>query len=81
MKAIIENQIQLFLNSSEINTVIFREFNEIIGCILDAISETGLRAMMPSNPIHFHYGYGSSHMWVRQMISGESKQQVIFVEF
>jgi len=78
MEAITQNTIKL-TDNLEINQTIFEEFNEIISCIVDSTSEVGLRALLPIMPLHFKIGFGGSHMWVKQIIGGEPKQQVIFV--
>lgn len=78
MEAIIENKILLL---DENNNELFQEFNEIVGCINDAINYNGLEAMMPIQPKFFKYGFGGSHMWVKQIINGEPRQQVLFVKF
>lgn len=77
MKAEIQNTLQV----SEHNTDLLLEFNEILSCIIDSTSESGLRAMMSIRLNNFLYGFGGSHMWVKQIIDGEVKQQVLFVDF
>lgn len=88
MKAIIENSVNIINPKTGIN---FREnkyfeclseFDLILTNITTAKNEEALRAHFKFGSYrNFKVGFGSNHMWVKQIIDGEIKQQVIFVEF
>jgi len=80
MKAIIENPVKL------INENVQVEFIAILNAITESETrmELSTRLTVIRNMIgikEFAYGFGSSHMWVKQVIEYTPKQQVIFVEF
>lgn len=81
MKAIIENSVKLWADpSTKIDQI--EELNEIIDCIVSSPKEDFLRYKISKLFFkHFAIGFGSSHMWVKQVIRNEVKQQVLFVEF
>ena len=84
MKAIIEKALNT--ENTESNLRICIEFAAIVNLILNAKDENVLRDVFKDpeirkRTIHFTFGFGGGHMWVKQIIDGEPKQQVIFVEF
>ena len=96
MKAIIENPIKLnkeeigiktHRNEDAVKLEVTIEFTSIVNTI--ALSENhdqlqrnmSMINMTTLSGHYFLYGFGSSHMWVKQIINGEPKQQVIFVAF
>lgn len=63
-----------------------KEFNEEFISILKLITfsenEAKLRINMQITPFnYFKVGFGSSHMWVKQLVHGKTREQIIFVEF
>ena len=79
MKATVENSVSFELSE---DITIYLEFVEIINRTVSAKSEQELRdRFIVGRYRHFKIGFGSSHMWVKQYILGEPKQQVIFVQF
>jgi Golgi nucleoside diphosphatase len=81
MKATIENPVQCFADESK-KLEQLSEFNEILKDIFDFKNEEQLRKGFKSRTFeYFIFGFGGSHMWVKQIIRGEVKQQVLFVEF
>jgi len=82
MKAIVENQV----NFSSHRKAIQDDFCEILSIIGSCDSEKELRKVIAMELEvgewdNFKVGFGGSHMWVKQIIDGDPKQQVIFVEF
>lgn len=81
MKAIVQNAVSRFVGLERYSDSVL-EFNRILEVITKSENEEQLRSRMTlDNYIHFKFGFGSHHMWVKQFVNGETKQQVIFVEF
>ena len=80
MKAIIENKIK----TTGTNFIdVQMEFCNILSIVADSNTENELRERIfgvYERYFHFKIGFGSSHMWVKQIIDGDPKQQVIFVQ-
>lgn len=84
MNAIVENtpttHFEIF-NKKEIREI-QEEFLSILSLIVNSTTEEQLREIFSKYPLdYFMIGFGGSHMWVKQLINGESKQQVIMVKF
>ena len=81
MKAIIENPVKvLFLQEAYEEALL--EFNLILTRICNAENSDQLRSSMNLDRFrHYKFGFGGGHMWVKQVINGQPKQQVIFVQF
>ena len=87
MKAIIERPVSL-VNSKglcfrdDIYSNYLFEFNRFLTLIVNCKNEDELRRRFRLEiSDYFLFGFGSSHMWVKQIIDGEPKQQLIFVQF
>ena len=81
MKAIIENPLDM--SNFAVNMRISIEFTAIITLITRSKTETELRGKVnnfKTKSEFFLWGFGLSHMWVKQIIDGDPKQQVIFVQ-
>ena len=84
MKAIIENPINL-IGAASMDLAIYSEYHLILNMILSAQSKEVLREKFndfdQDDLMYFTYGFGGSHMWVKQLDwNSKVKQQVIFVE-
>jgi len=82
MNAIVENTLVEHHNyfSKKDITLLHDEFMNILRFINNSETEAELRVIFTNYPLeHFKVGFGSSHMWVKQVINGDAKQQVIFV--
>jgi hypothetical protein len=75
MKATIENFVYYMTDE------IALEFADIINAISLSDTEAQLRIILNVTPKYFMIGFGGHHAWVKQIINGEPRQQVIFVEF
>ena len=82
MKLTIENQINT-TGKKSVDNQIKDELFMFIQIITNCNTEAGLRHFIRggNNFTHFMYGFGGGHLWVKQIIDGEPKQQVIFVQF
>jgi hypothetical protein len=87
MKVVVENPVSLidskgqFLGEKEYANYLF-EFNHFITLICNNKNEDELRRRFRLEVSdHFLFGFSRRHMWVKQIIDGEPRQQVIFVEF
>lgn len=58
------------------------EFLSLLNIINMATSKEQLELFFEFQKLeYFMVGFGGSHMWVKQLINGDAKQQVIFVKF
>lgn len=87
MKVIIENFI-LFANvGTEVGhdeyKLALSEFNIILTLVKMSCGKENIREFLKDqNLTSFVYGFGSSHMWVHQVVNGEPlKDRLMIVEF
>jgi hypothetical protein len=87
MKAIIENFV-LFVNvgtemGQDNYLTALSEFNIILTFIKMSCGKENLRSFLKDQSLnYFVYGFGSSHMWVHQVVDGEPlKDRLMIVEF
>lgn len=84
MKVTVENPIKIlkgFAWENIYNSTLL-EFNLLLTRICNSENGEQLRSSTTlDNYEHFLFGFGGSHMWVKQIVDGEPKQQVIFVQF
>ena len=78
MKAIIGNAINY---TQETEDSVCVEFVQILNSILESKNENQLRYEMDVDWINFKYGFGSHHMWVKQIDNGELSERILLVEF
>jgi hypothetical protein len=84
MKAIVENQVKIGTWTRQQKTDLYYQFVVILNTITVCTNESDLRLLMNDRRDLFEdfiFGFGAHHMWVKQIINKEVKQQVIFVEF
>ena len=87
MKAIIENGVNYSpIPTRTIKREIQDDFCEILNIVLSCETEEQLISTINTELDfgewnNFKVGFGSNHMWVKQVLNGKVKQQVIFVEF
>ena len=85
MKAIIENPLQVYGNFE----LILLEFGRIIQDITESRNEKELRLNLKiskdlGQTSNFEFGFGSSHVWVKQLNPITNKlndERIIFAEF
>ena len=80
MKTVIENGVNTKSLNDEECKDLMREFNIIIMTLNMSWTETHLRKFMKSNGKlkYFDYGFGSSHIWVKQ---SKTENRILFCEF
>jgi len=78
MKTHLENPLNLGLINSDLWKEFFAEFNEITIAINIAKDSLQLRKFMPKKPKYFEYGFGGSHIWVKQ---NGNPNRIMFAEF
>lgn len=86
MKATIENPVNIREDLAYVGDEkyfnILAEFNLLLTRINGAENVKQLKSFLSLDKYnYFKYGFGGSHMWVKQVINGQPKQQVIFVQF
>lgn len=87
MIVIVEHSISLidskgiFIGSERYSNYLF-EFNRLLTLICNSKNEEELRRnfRLEPNSDYFLFGFGSNHMWMKQIIDGEPRQQVLFVD-
>ena len=68
MKAIVEKAVNLFPIPEYSELAILKELNQILASIAISRNRNMLRSQMAETFfIYFEYGFGSSHMWVKQV--------------
>ena len=85
MKAIVENSLCIGGFNDTVDLSLFVEFNKLLIVTTNAQSKEVLKHYMKlefSNSVNFKYGFGASHMWVKQIVKGETcTNRLIIVEF
>lgn len=87
MKAIIENFVLYNNAGEEVGKENYQmaliEFNLILTLVKMACGKENLRDFLSDQKItNFVYGFGSSHMWVHQVVDGGPlKERLMIVEF
>jgi len=82
MKTQIESTVK-WINNEDVA----RTFNNILDACIYSPNEEALRKNMKpfQDSIHFAYGFGSNHMWVKQRRMGNDQElyneRTLFVEF
>ena len=85
MKAIVETSLHIEGFDTITDLALLAEFNKLLIVTTNAQSEQVLRHYMKlefEKSKNFKYGFGASHMWVKQIVKGElCGGRIIFVEF
>jgi len=81
MKPTIENAPKLFADTAKKFDQLC-EFHSILEYIEESKTREELKEILKLKTFeYFLFGFGGSHLWVRQIIREEIGQQVIFVDF
>lgn len=85
MKAIVENSLSIGGFNDIVDLTLFIEFNKLLIVTTNSQSKEVLRHYMKlefEKSVNFKYGFGASHMWIKQIVKGKlSENRLIIVEF